>query len=434
MSAISFSNNYVSSTYYVVAKGQCVTTTEAVKNNNNTGDIVSPAGDVLTISAEAFEVLNNNGDMLTVSAEELEEGNVKFEGLKQEVKKIITGSEYLQMLRAHSNHTDLQAWAIDVEFIDNRKAYTESLSSKYQSDLQNADKTFAELLERNGIKLNKNEHIELTIDYDGNLTVTGNISNEKSERIQNALNNNKSLGQNLLITYANQRYPEGNNEPYLENQRLLVNIILQREYGVSLSDFEIIETNDRYNIPSKRLNINNGNDALLKSLHENEAMLVEKIFSILYNQKIAPDNTPLPSVTFSYQNGVFVEKGMNDEAGLDAFASRVVQSEEIMYGHVNYSITFDDNGMITDATSALEYSFDKLFKKNALSDNRNSFDEKTRNTSNLFFNSQVLQQYVFDKKRLAKYETGLEANFDTFTVGKNDKGNFSIAINSAILF
>jgi hypothetical protein len=400
MSTISFSNNYVSSNYHVAAKSQHVAAIEAVKNNNNTSDIVSPTGDVLTISAEVLEVLNKNGDVLTISAEELEAEKVKLGNSKQLAEiESLSCEEFNRAILDHSNHSDLGAWAFGVSFADNYKANAELLYSKYQSDLQNADKAFAQLLERNNIKLSKEEHIELTIDYDGNLTVNGNISKEKSERIQNALNNDNSLEQNLLMAHGNRKYSEENidssNTSYLENQRSIVNTILQREYGLSLSDFELnkdyksisefrmIGDYQSYHKPYESLNIKNGNNTLLEELYNNERKLFLEISRILYEQKNSPD-AEVPDVTFSYQNGVFVEKGKNDAKTLDTFASKVMRCHEVIEGEVDYSITFDNSGRIMNTTQ-----LSKDFRKIILAHNKNSFNEDTWSMYGNYFNSQV---------------------------------------------
>jgi hypothetical protein len=67
--------------------------------------------------------------------------------------------------------------------------------------------------------------------------------------------------------------------------------------------------------------------------------------------------------------------------------------------------------------------------------NKDSLGEDTLAMLNSgYFGAQSLRQYAFAKKRLTQYETGANAdNLDTFTIGKNEKGNFSIASNSTLL-
>jgi hypothetical protein len=434
MSAISFSGNYVSSSYYAAAKRQSAAVTET--NNNSNLETSSSAGDVLTISAEALEVLNNSGGVLTVSAEELEGSNEspRIEELKP--KRTLEEIAQERSAKRHSNHQYLGSWALGITSnYDERPREASTLDfmdskyqkySKYQSNLENADETFTEMLKRNCIQLSDNEHIELTIDYDGNVIVGGNISKEKAGNIQSILINNKSFVPDLMSAHGCRKSIE---DGYYssDTERLILSVILQREYGLSLSDFEINENFDLESLDENELNIKNGNTALLESMYENEASLASEIFMLLLKQENNPDAAPLPSVTFSYQNGVFVEKGVNDATTLNSFASKV------MWNAVDYSMTFDDNGRITNIkeTSANAKSGSLNF---ALSYNRASFDKDTWVRNGAYFNSETLRQYVFDRKRLIKYETGKEADVDTFTVGKDEKGSFSIAVNSNALY
>jgi hypothetical protein len=461
MSAISFSNNYVSSNYYASAKGQRVAATETEKINNN--EVVSPAGDTLTISAEALEALNNSGDALTLSLEELErEEKVKIEKPK-EIKQNITFQEYLSETIEHSNHRSLTDWAFSITSksecdqtktsIDRYmvpancyKTQMELSYSRNQNCLENADEMFSELLKKNSINLNENERIELTIDYNGKVTVSGNISKEKSELIQNILDNNKSLGQNLLMAHTNRNYvdPSSPFGFYNDTKQIPLGIILQQEYGLSLSDFELNEDyktrrelrligdDGSYYEPYELLKIKNGNESLIKELYDSERVLFCEIYQLLKEQKDNPD-AELPRATFSYQNGVFVEKGKNDVAALKSFASKAVKVWEISGDIVDYSMTFNDKGEITDVTN-IPRAYKSTLKDVILHYNRYSLDENTWDPNGRYFNAQVLQQYAFDKKRLTQYETGTNADdLDTFTIGKNEKGNFSIASNSKLL-
>jgi hypothetical protein len=471
MSAISFSNNYVSSNYYASAKGQRAASTETVNNNN---EIISPAGDTLTISAEALEALNNSGEVLTISAEKLEEKEmIIFTELKRTVRpKPFNYKEYQAKIAEHSNHRSLKDWAFSIA---SKKEYNEITTynnktqadnaiithctyimnvelgnSRRQSSFENADEIFAELLKKNNIKLNENESVELSIDYDGKITVGGNLNKEKSELIQNALNNNKSLGQNLLMAHVPLVYSD-------EAKLIQVNMILQQEYGLSLSDFELNEDYkpmeyiktmpteyksleelesyfEPYN-PHERLKIKNGNDALLEELYDSELTLFGEIVQLLLGQRNNPDEE-LPSTTFSYQNGVFVEEGKNDAVTLNSFASKAAKMW-LSVNRVDYSMTFNNNGEIIDVTEdkTQTRNFSKPLKETILQYNRDSLGGDTLailDSGSL--GAQVLQQYAFDKKRLTQYETGANASdLDTFTVGKNEKGNFSIASNSTLL-
>ncbi|MDR1290373.1 MAG: hypothetical protein LBK06_04145, partial [Planctomycetaceae bacterium] len=488
MSAISFSNTYISSTYYASAKSQRVESTETSNNSNN--DVASQAGDVLTISAEALAALNNNGEVLTISAKELEEvGKIQIEDWKRPAKiknsinfQLIT--EYLkEVTTEHSNHRSLTDWAFsiaskkeyneittykydtittnmhktDAKFGYNCKTVPELTHSRWQSSLENADEIFSELLKKNDIKLNEKEHIELTIDYDGKITVSGNVSKEKSDLIQNALNNDKSLGQNLLMTHTPL-------DSYITAKRIPVNIILQQEYGLSLEDFELNEDYEPMEYikskpagyisdeelenyyepykPYESLKIKNGNDALLEELYNSERSLFNGISQLLREQKNNPDAV-IPSTTFSYQNGVFVEKGRSDAATLKSFASNAVKTFEVFGDKIDYSITFNSNGEIIDVTDDTlpNYNLSKSLRdsvksfKDIISDyNKDSLNGNTWDPNGKDFNAQELQQYAFEKKRLTQYETGANADdLDTFTIGKNEKGNFSIASNSKLL-
>jgi hypothetical protein len=470
MSAISFSNNYVSSTYYASAKGQRAASTETVSNNN---EIMSPAGDTLTISAEALEALNNNGDVLTISAEKLEEKErIIFTELKRTVRpKPFNYKEYQAEIAEHSNHRSLKDWAFSIALqkeyneittyddkaqADNtilsyrtHKMNVELENSKRQSSFENADEIFAELLKKNNIKLNNNESVELSIDYDGKITVGGKISKEKSELIQNALNNDKSLGQNLLMAHV----PLAS---YSEAKLIQVNMILQQEYGLSLSDFELNEDYrsmeyiktmpteyksleelesyfEPYN-PHELLKIKNGNDALLEKMYDSEHTLFGEIFQLLAGQRNNPDEE-LPSTTFSYQNGVFVEEGKNDAVTVNSFASKAAKILELG-GKIDYSMTFNSSGKIIDVTEDKTQTcfFGQSLKEIILQYNEYSLDKNTWDVNDKYFSTHALQQYIFDKKRLIQYETGANADdLDTFTVGKNEKGNFSNASNSALL-
>ncbi|MDR1924964.1 MAG: hypothetical protein LBQ66_11385, partial [Planctomycetaceae bacterium] len=124
-------------------------------------------------------------------------------------------------------------------------------------------------------------------------------------------------------------------------------------------------------------------------------------------------------------------EGANYAKSLSSFTSDALRHggvlAEIIGIRVDYHVTFDKDGQITDA----EHTNSKS-KSRVLPTNKTLFNKLTWHGNNLI--NLKLKQYAFDKNRLTQHETGEESAFDTFTIGKDEKGSFSIAVNSNALY
>jgi hypothetical protein len=204
-----------------------------------------------------------------------------------------------------------------------------------------------------------------------------------------------------------------------------VETILQREYRVSLDDFEL--NTDETPLGKERLVIKSktGNDALVRSMYDEEFSLYESIAGVLRHSSGESYFDPNFNLDFSYKNGVTVERGKTDQAGLDKVADKMT-GNSLSVVH-DFAITVSDAGVITGVQS-FEPKHQESLSRWITKMNVSSLQDRAYNPNNGYFNQPVLRQYVTDMQRLAKFNTGAEAEWGQIAFGKAGGTTFSVAV------
>jgi hypothetical protein len=434
-------------------------------------------GDTVTISPEGKIACQQLEENQTASVNSLLRNWKPWEILTYEQAQAKT-QEYRT---EHSRHLDIGTWAfgeyaegmsmrtlVSTKFaMFEGKATTALARSMSQSAMESADIKINKLLQENNIVLSEDETLNISINDDGFISVRDGIDEAKKERIEEVLNEDKTLWRDLVFAHAFRRNADiqlhrgqGMESPYLTANAILkqdIETILQSEYGVSLDDFEL-NSCDLLNLRSPAhpggaefaIKSKTGNDALVESLYDEEFSLYESIIGVLRRESGAMGSAEFPSdatdfsyefeIDFSYKNGVTVEKGVSDEAALSQIPEKLLERHLLNddYSRMvnDYSITVSSSGIILDAQDFQEKDSsigfgaeNRSFKQWVMRGNFSSMSERSGTTQNGgYFNQLTLQQYVVDMQRLTKFNTGAEAEWGQITFGKAGGTTFSVAV------
>lgn len=305
------------------------------------------------------------------------------------------------------------------------KTNVELLRAKNQANWEKIDKKITDILKSNGIVLGKEDTLTFKVNQRGEITVGNGVNkgNEGTRKtIEKLLNDDKTLSQDLLYTHAERRWAvmgagdvswhqerdydgRGNVERYI-----LTDMVLQREYGVSLNDIQM----------------SGGVHAdLLEKLYNEERMFYNDIEGAL---KSLEENDGDFEVKFAYKNGITIESGITDQAAMNTLAEQQLFTSYNWHPGlgVKTSVALDPTGMIlnaqvTDIGGTLSHVYvseDHAFIFNHLNKQLTThleWGEKYANTYNQHNDTgptptqSRLQQYVFDSQRLFQFNTGADS-------------------------
>ncbi|MDR0521061.1 MAG: hypothetical protein LBH00_04305 [Planctomycetaceae bacterium] len=315
----------------------------------------------------------------------------------------------------HSKHTDINAWAgiskesatyqtISKIDIFSRAGVLSAYASA-KSALENVDEKIGSILKANNITLSEKETLHFSINQDGKIVVGKGIEESKRKTVENLLNEDITLSRALLNTVSFRAAESG--ETHGISRAVLrqdVEMVLQREYGVSLADFEINPDFGGYYAddpmrPLPAIRAKDGDHTLIESIREEEFMLYQNIYNLLDEKNDAPFEKQ-----FSYRNGITVEKGKSDEAALNKVPDTIGKWENL-----DYAVSVDSRGMmVSRKVSAQQKEIQRAWEKIISAAYRRSFSEIS-GTENVdtgynncggFLNQPVLQQYMVDMQRL----------------------------------
>ena len=335
------------------------------------------------------------------------------------------------VMERHSKHLDMSAWALGIETTGNswhealRFSNTEDgvrfLRSQLQANREKIDDKITGILKANNIVLGTKETLNLKVNQNGKITIGDGMDASKRERIEKLLNEDKTLANDLLFTYAERKWAVmGDGSGGSATQYILTDTILQREYGVSLSDFQLSNSRMNPNEPDWKPShamvpkdggsdmVLHGDNALLDEIYNEEMSLYYSIEQALKN---LDENEGDFEINFVYKNGVTIEKGATDQAALNKAAEMFTHSPFAGLG-TKSSVTIDPFGMVlnarvtnlgnykgtlADATSRLLSWFGIAEKADIPRNNSNTIPTQSR-----------LQQYAFDAQRLFQFNTGVD--------------------------
>jgi hypothetical protein len=174
-------------------------------------------------------------------------------------------------------------------------------------DRQRYNQTINKALAAKGIKLSPNEKLTLTVDKDGQVTVTGINDDQKKGKIEEVLNSAKQdLGSGLLLHIESVKAMNGEQNP-LDLDKWLIQEYLKNQVQQDLSDLKlvngsIIGANEKLQEIINGETKNSGKDA-----HNNQA-IVTKLKAVL---TYGADKIPDMKRSIDFQNGSLVDKDVH---------------------------------------------------------------------------------------------------------------------------
>lgn len=209
---------------------------------------------------------------------------------------------------------------------------------------ENLDKMIDEKLKSIGVSLGKDEVLNFSINQDGTVKVDGkHIKSEQTRAaIEKAFNEDSELALELKFSHALRSYYTVDGKNYNANATsLLMECFLEKEYGVSVKDLQVQDSDSGYN---KVFATQDGSTALSDRLYEEERFLHGAIVSLISNRQ---DQSY--EVGFSYANGVLLEEGKTDLESLRK-TGELYMNQTFIGASRDYSITLDENGRMTNSS------------------------------------------------------------------------------------
>jgi len=290
----------------------------------------------------------------------------------------------------------MHAWALGIDELDiqpfngtkphfgtNTPLNHAQLTETIKSTSENLDAKIASALQAGGITLGKNEVLSLSVNGQGGIIVwpDGNLGQERAASIQVALNRDASIGKDMLLSHLQREtaltrnigYSGIPHDPFYE--ALLLETILDREWGLSLSDFTANRNYNWLDPNSYQLASKSQGDDFIQYLFENEKVLYDRIRDLAVSgwtdSLIA---TPLANIAygFSYANGILVQNRVTDQQGMNRLSGAVAATAGLWRGNADFSVALDKDGHFVnaqvhqhvngqEAAHRLELTLEKLF-------------------------------------------------------------------------
>lgn len=232
------------------------------------------------------------------------------------------------------------------------------------------------VVKKAGIRLEKNEKLDFTVDQDGYISVGEGIEDkDKRAQIEQALNNG-NLGQDLLISqarYLNTQEDSTSQDRAIAN-RILTDATLGKHFGLSVEDFSVSHWNDQSMEWTNGLSIRctaEGKEGLEKEIYCDSLSLYSGIEAQLYDH---PGKTDSFQLEMCFVNGMLVRgeeaeemPGIFNNRG-DSFESlsKLIGLEEEVDNIEDFAIALDE--LITEEQDALNTEIGKLLKLAGLGD------------------------------------------------------------------
>lgn len=410
MSAI-FSSGYHSNSFVPTSKtASGKSTFGGAADSSSAASSQTSSADVLTISSEGAQAANS-----LIQATNCGTPQIDFEGLG-----LKTGQKDTMYLLAdpekHSKHQSVLHWALDTEpLADDFYGFDMAdVRGKIMIETVKLDTMISDKLKSLGITLKKDERLDFTINQDGEIKIDEKYIPDKEKRaaIEAAFNEDSTLAMQLKYTHALRTFQPGIGHDSDQANKILVDVLLQREYGVSLSDFRMEYVTDGELWHADKIAYTGNVPGLLTELYNEERLLLKR--AVDFNNEFFED--PLEyEFTFSYKNGVTIEKNESDLASL----SKTIDEIDLdLYGNV---ITFTDYKMTLDGTGTYVSSNVSRVIFDRFVDTEGAPIEQANSSLQRLYSGQkgddyyesrstLREKFSFDAKRLLQYEFGEEAD------------------------
>jgi hypothetical protein len=218
-----------------------------------------------------------------------------------------------------------------------------------QTSIEKVDEKISNLLKENKIVLSEKETLNFTADENGKITVGKGIADEsKRAAIEKAMNEEKTLWRDVVTAYgfrsAADSLQEKQSGPSAGAaadavRKQSAETILQREYGLSLDDFELGRSPKGYS-----LILANGDESLIEQMFDEEYDLYKAII----NAQTSSSESSF-SIAFSYKNGVTVQEGKTDREALDKIPDQMNSSSDIYHVGAkikDFAVSVNSSGVI----------------------------------------------------------------------------------------
>jgi hypothetical protein len=304
-------------------------------------------------------------------------------------------------------------------------------SIKWRESITKIDERIAEILDENGIVLNEKETLNFSIDQSGKIKIGNGINGDKKAILEKIFNEDNNFRADLINSHnllkKSQPVVWGyrgleNNESYSgynPSKSAKYDYIL-RNYGFTSYDFELT-TDEERNAGALAIKFKDGskNDELLMKIFTEDAEAFDAIERNLEHINQSGENAPAKfEYSFSYKNGVTIEKGQGDENSLNKRYDYVM--DDPMY-HVSphpdkttAAITISPSGEIVDSQIIDQKFFNGYItsKDEVVTEQElDSFLQRMTNNYLKRNNTQNyqtwFQQYVFETQRLTRFKTGV---------------------------
>lgn len=155
-------------------------------------------------------------------------------------------------------------------------------------------------IKKAGVRLEKNEKLNLTVNQDGSISVGEGLSDEKRTKIESALNKNGDLGKQMLISQArhlNNEFKASESQQTNPNaaaiNRVLTDATLEKNFGLSVNDFEQAAWNEETGDWEGGLPFQctaKGQEGLAEKIYTDSISLFSGIDNYLYEDNGQSDN------------------------------------------------------------------------------------------------------------------------------------------------
>jgi hypothetical protein len=303
-------------------------------------------------------------------------------------------------------------------------------SIKWRESIEGIDKRIAEILDENGITLTKDETLNFSIDQNGKIKIGNGINGDKKTKLEKIFNEDNNFRTDLinshnllqssqpgifgLVSTGNSRkvssdYYDASWDPSYDH--------ILRTYGLTPYDFELT-TDEEKDAGALAIKFKDGtkNDELLMKMFTEDAEAFNAIENDLeFIKEFCPNGPTKFEYSFSYKNGVTIEKGQDNQESLNKKYNYLfnVPTLNIKGDKTVAAITISPSGEIIDSQiidQFLKTNGTDADKAKVTEENLNAFIQKTTNNYMNKNDTQHyqtwLQQYVFEIQRLTIFNTG----------------------------
>jgi hypothetical protein len=406
-------------------------TSEIVKTPTASISSSNSYGDTVTISQEALEAYEK------LSAKDVEEPRILDLTPKEEKKYWYesinrNNSENNKKFNSFlSVFQQVQKTGKPVKIIQGMDTLSVSkiYSNKWQNTMTKVDERITEILNENNITLNENETLNFSINKKGKITIDKGINEYKKTILEKIFNEDNELRANLLDSH----YSLENSSHWLASDSNPIyiadfdpnfdtsDVYLIRNYGLSSDDFVLTSEEEKLaGALSIKFKDETKDNELLMNMFTEDAEIYDYIENILEGEKRKGKTASENNYSFSYKNGVTIEKGKGDQNSLDKRYNYLWPNGYFAIGSMtSAALTIDPSGRVVDSQiidQTLVNDKDKITETEL-----DLYVPKIENkyNNNKFFQYQSwFQQYVFEAQRLAKYKTGENTENMNLTINR----------------